>query len=63
MRLDRDVSYSLCSKLGSKLTFFDEISAISSFARPFLGFDRIFLSDFFFKSGMNPTKSIRNYYA
>jgi hypothetical protein len=50
MRLD--VSYNLCSKLGSRLIFWRNYGNFS-FTRPFPDFDRIFLSDLFFKVGHN----------
>ena len=49
MRLD--VSYNLCSKLGSKLIFWDEIMGNFSFVNPFLDFDCIFLIVILFKVG------------
>jgi hypothetical protein len=45
MRLD--ASYSLCSKLGSKLMFLIKNYGNFSFARTFPDFDYIFLSVFF----------------
>ena len=49
MRLD--ASYNLCSKLGSKLIFCGRNYGNFSFARPFLDFVCIFLSDLFLKVG------------
>ena len=47
MRLD--VSYNLCSKLGSKLIFDEIIAFFFCFARPFSDFDSIFLRGVYFK--------------